>query len=205
MNKFVVIFTLLSLLGCGGSNNSDVKVNQPTSPTNQQKVVYAQNYSSFSNQEFVEAVNSLNVQIERDFSPVWNSKATIVIGMPPNQDSWQLIVLPDFNTLTELPDHLRNAYGVRINNIAYANASRGSEHKVIGATMSHETLSMLQDPDLYHYKQYGEDICDAVGGDNYKVVDSDSNLNGSNFVLPAYYIPGSSGPWDFMGTLKGPK
>lgn len=57
------------------------------------------------------------------------------------------------------------------------------------------------------FKGAAYELCDPVEADRdgYPItLRSGRKLQASNFVLPAWFVPGSPGPWDFRGLLRGP-
>lgn len=60
-------------------------------------------------------------------------------------------------------------------------------------TFSHEVLETLEDPHVD-----GTEICDPVSWNEYRV----GGVPVADFVLPAWTVPGSSGPWDYADALK---
>lgn len=79
----------------------------------------------------------------------------------------------------------------------------------ISVTATHELAEMLVDPNAdqvvavnHDGKLWAKEAADAVEADEFALI-----VNGvacSNFVLPNYFIAGSTGPWDAMGLLSGP-
>jgi hypothetical protein len=68
---------------------------------------------------------------------------------------------------------------------------------------SHEVLEMLTDP--YPPASYGPlsfpfEVCDPV----LRVVLNAGGVPVDDFVTPAWFTPGSRGPWDVAGSLTGP-
>jgi len=47
-------------------------------------------------------------------------------------------------------------------------------------------------------------VCDAVQADTYDIVAGGMRVAMSNFVLPAFFNPWSSGPFDHLGVLTEP-
>lgn len=68
-------------------------------------------------------------------------------------------------------------------------------------TMSHELLEMLLNPYGRNTSAgYQREICDPVQSATYTV----AGVTVSDFVTPAWFRPGSSGPWDALRLLSGP-
>jgi hypothetical protein len=84
----------------------------------------------------------------------------------------------------------------------------GDEPLTVGFT--HELLEMLGDPGANEWadKQDGsglmcaKEFCDLVQNTNFA---AKNGIPVTNFVLPAYFIPGSIGPYDYLNAVKDPK
>ncbi len=71
--------------------------------------------------------------------------------------------------------------------------------------LSHEILELLRDEgangwkDTYKGFMNAEELCDFVQNTGYR-----AKAGGwvSNFVRANFFVPGSKGPWDFMGLMK---
>lgn len=71
--------------------------------------------------------------------------------------------------------------------------------------LSHEICELLCDPECVRCVQVGArvlalEVCDPVEQQTYLI----GSVEVSNFVLPAWYVEGSAGPWDYLGRLTGP-
>jgi hypothetical protein len=70
---------------------------------------------------------------------------------------------------------------------------------------SHEILELLRDAGANGWKDCGtgtmnaEEACDFVQNTGYTASDG---AWVSNFVLPSFFIPGASGPWDQLGVMQ---
>lgn len=81
-------------------------------------------------------------------------------------------------------------------------------------TVSHEAAENRADPacDLWIKQPDGSalahEICDAVESTDYpidvEILGIQRTIRVSNFVLPAWFLPGAEGPYDFMGLLQAP-
>lgn len=73
--------------------------------------------------------------------------------------------------------------------------------------VSHELLELFgdaggngwKDRQNSERKMDAEELCDFVQNTGYK---ASNGGHVSNFVLPSFFIPGSAGPWDFLGVMK---
>ncbi len=83
-----------------------------------------------------------------------------------------------------------------------------------GTTLSHECLELRADPfcnlwlPLPDGRKIAREICDPVQNDSYIVkvtIGSETrNIWVSDFVLPAYFVPGSQGPYSFCDNVDEP-
>ena len=83
-----------------------------------------------------------------------------------------------------------------------------------GTTASHEVIETFGDPECSETQpgpngsQTDYELCDAVEGDAYPITVTIGAVTRvvmvSNFVLPAWFDPGSVGPFDFLGKLTAP-
>lgn len=79
-------------------------------------------------------------------------------------------------------------------------------------TVSHEVCEIFGDPycnqwvELPDGRETAEELSDAVEGDGYILRLASDGAKGqvSNFLRPNWFQIGSSGPWDWIGTVPGP-
>ena len=85
----------------------------------------------------------------------------------------------------------------------------------IDRVLGHEIYEMFVDPDLDRWvgpmpdqSHYALELCDPCQRNSYRVT---ANLFGrtgdvaiADFVLPAWFQPGSAGPYNHLGTIKAP-
>jgi len=80
----------------------------------------------------------------------------------------------------------------------------------ISVTASHEALEMFTDPRANEFCFDGErhlwarEVCDPVQERSYKVVAGGIRVPVSNFVLPEFFNPFASGPYDHLRRLEKP-
>jgi hypothetical protein len=121
-------------------------------------------------------VNAINIQVDRDLVPVWNTPA-IVNGYT------KLRKIPRRTWIVDVSYH-SSAYGIHYtqNNIPAASVEfeRGYTYAI-----SHEVLEMLVDPYGDRYSPNGEleEICDPLVPQSYKI----DGISVARFVTPAYY------------------
>lgn len=158
----------------------------------------------------IKAIQAIQVQVHRDFAPVWGIDADIIFqpkGQKLLSGRWQVVVLDTSDQQGALGYHDYTADGQPIGKIfAKSDIESGSS---LSVTMSHEILEMLGDPGInlttmieIDGKQllYAYENCDAVEADEigYKI-------NGtlvSNFVYPSWFEPYAAKRFDHGGVLK---
>jgi len=94
---------------------------------------------------------------------------------------------------------------IEIGTDLFSNISEDGDGLLSG--VSHELLELFGDAGANGWKdrQNGdglldaEELCDKVQNSGYK---SSNGGYVSNFLLPTAFIPGSSGPWDYLGVMK---
>jgi len=142
------------------------------------------------------AVTALQIQVTRDWAPVWRTTATLIF-LNKNQavpaGAWPIYILDTSDVSGALGYHDESATGVPYGRIFAKDAARYGYSWTV--TLSHELLEMLADPNvnLTVFRQtgattgtiYGYEVCDAVEADamGYKI----NNILVSNFVYPSWY------------------
>ncbi len=156
-------------------------------------------------------VAAQQVQISRDFAPIWGIDAKCVFvpagGVVP-AGAWQLRFMDHSTEAGDLGFHT-----VEGNPMAYVfvadDIADGCNWCV---TASHETVEILCDPlctktAISGNTEYGFESADAVEDDTfaYWVTGPDGRSHMlSDFVYPAYFNPAVPGPWDHCRILSGP-
>ena len=156
-------------------------------------------------------VMALQVQVDRDFGPLWALDAMVSFFGPsepvPN-DWWQLKVADDSDQAGALGYHDLTALPV---GFVFAKTDQQYDSSV-SVTMSHELLEMLADPWIASTALH---ITSAVGGDVFALEVCDAceadalgyDIDGtlvSDFLLPAAFRDGAQGPYDFKGHISAP-
>jgi hypothetical protein len=158
-------------------------------------------------------VPALQRQVDRDFLSAWGACATAVqISFASATDiphldpsSWPIFLNRHSNDPGALGWH--DMQDGRIFSRVFVGdcMSAGLDW---GATLSHELLELILDPDVKRVWRMPDgrlaalEACDAVESDDQSYP-SLAGLHVSNFVLPAYFSTGA-GPWDFGRRLTGP-
>jgi hypothetical protein len=161
-------------------------------------------------------VPALQMQVRRDFAPVWGIDADISFvpqGSAPAANAWWLTMLDDSDQADALGYHETTNSGLPLSKIfAKTTIQDGVQWTV---TASHELLEMLVDPEinLSVFVQptditgtlYSYEVCDACEADQFGYA-----INGtlvSDFVYPAWFetsrLSGST-QFDFSNQLQSP-
>lgn len=180
------------------------------------------------------ALPAMQVQVSRDFAPIWGIDAQLVFipaGSPVPSGAWQLIVLNDSDQAGALGYHLLHDGIPRGFVFANTDIKNGLQWTV---TFSHELLEMLLDPFVFStvlvegpHRFMGtsgsilaQEVADATEADQYAykitVPAAGSmpayNVLVSDFVTPAWFgapapsagYPAGSGKYDFCGKCSAP-
>jgi len=159
------------------------------------KIAVLNQFDGLTTEDIQKTVDALQIQVHRDFAPVWGRDADLTFypdGNAPS-DSWQLTILNNTDQANALGYHDVTENGLPLGKIfAGSDMQAGYSWTV---TASHELLEMLGDPDinltvfvedknglgiLYAYEN-----CDACEKDDYGY-EIDSILV-SDFVFPSWF------------------
>ena len=150
------------------------------------------------------AVEALQVQVNEHFAPAWGITARLSFvpkGGEPEPGAWWLAILNNSDQAGALGYHDLTQEGLPLGKVfAATDVQYGYEWTV---TLSHELLEMLADPDINLTAQIGRqefvayEDCDPVEADQYGYTIEGILL--SDFVTPAWFMPGYPGPWDHEG------
>jgi hypothetical protein len=176
------------------------------------KVSIVNQCSVLTDQDVQPVVSALQVQVHRDFAPIWGIDADLIFvpkSQKPDPNTWWLILLDDSDTQGALGYHDLTPAGLPM---AKVFAKTDLEYNMKwSVTASHELLEMLADPDinLTSFMQTGDtsgymfafEMCDAVEDDQFGY--AIEGIMVSDFILPSYFQPQiPTKKWDFMGHLK---
>jgi hypothetical protein len=129
---------------------------------------------------------------------VWPRPCTLVLGTPPSDETWQVILLDDSDQAGALGYHDFTPGGKPIAKVfAKTDKKYGLSWTV---TLTHELAEMLADPFISTAEQvtdtefYAREVGDPVEADElgYKI----DGVLVSDFAFPAWFIPGAPGPYD---------
>jgi hypothetical protein len=146
--------------------------------------------------EVVPVVAALQVQVDRDYTPIWHTQAKITFypkGQNPPADAWQLALLDNSDLAGALGYHDITPNGQPLGkSFVGTDKQYGLSWSI---TTSHELLEMLTDPwiNLTVFDQitdtggrlYAYEVCDACEDDSFGY-----DINGvmvSDFVTPAWF------------------
>lgn len=155
-----------------------------------------------------DVVAALQVQVDRDFLPLWGVRATLVAGGRKPRNSWQIVILDNSDQAGALGYHDLTNTGQPLGKVFAATDKQYGLSWTV--TLSHELLEMLVDPDVnlcalddVRHCLYAYEVCDPVEDDSLAY-----DINGvkvSNFVTPQWFEPSSErAPFDFGKVLSGP-
>lgn len=190
MKKFILgLMAASCLFGCGPDRKS--RVEGITNVGNKEQItVYLKNESSMPRERFLKYIELQNIQLQRDFKPVWQIDAICTEGSQPG-----------IRTVT-ITDDIRRHTGTQ-GFLGFHNSQRqgyvdwsrtGSSVEVVA---SHEVMELLTNE---YCDPGGREVCDPVNGSTYKI----DGVLLADFVYPSYYLLGSAPPWDHVGALNAP-
>lgn len=160
------------------------------------RIAVVNNSTLLTNAEITSALPNLQIQIDRDFTPVWGIPATLSFTTPTITD-WQLVIFDNVTQANLLGYHEMTMTGMPIGYV-FMNHSRSAN---IPWTIiaSHEILEMLVDPavnlsvltESSPYQQpdeswlYAYEICDPV--QDKSLAYSINGTQVSDFVYPSWF------------------
>lgn len=162
------------------------------------------------------AAAALQIQVSRDFAPVWGVDATITYipkGATAPASSWHLAILDNSDQAGALGYHDLTSSGQPLGKIF---AKTDLTYKLQwSVTASHELLEMLADPwiNLTVFDQntstagrlYAYEVCDACEDDSFAY--TINSVMVSDFVFPAWFEgwrAQSSTKFDFQNKITKP-
>jgi len=160
-------------------------------------------------------VRALQVQVTRDFAPIWGRDADLVLvprGAVPPVGAWQLVLADTSDEAGALGYHDFTREGMPLGKVGVKTSmADGGRWEV---TASHEVLEILADPDIIRcvFIQrsarsgliVAQEICDAVEADPLGY-----DINGvpvSDFVTPEWFESGRPPgvPFSFRKNVAAP-
>jgi hypothetical protein len=168
-----------------------------------------------TNAQLAPIVAALQVQVDRDFTPIYDIDANLTLT---SQDNGSIAIMV-VDTVADLPPNALAFHSVDNNGNPFGAIPMQvvlDDGEDPGPTISHELLELLADPFINASKMavwpptsrrpanIAYEDCDPVENDSYAVTTPTGTANVSNFVLPNWFVPRSEGPWDFLKKLNGP-
>jgi hypothetical protein len=153
---------------------------------------------------------ALTIQVERDFAPAWGiTPVPVTVGGRGEK----IHFFDSAHDAQELGYHKVDPKG---RPYAHVYATPAFAHgrdwltgaDSISATASHEALEMLCDPTAMDYSFNGRrtlwarEVSDPVQECLYSIVVRGKKVSVSDFVLPSFFNPWSSGPFDHLRKLE---
>ena len=170
----------------------------------------------FKDSDLPTLANALQLQVTRDFSPIWGTSAQIYwtpSGKNPTASHWPLALFDNADVANALGYHDESPTGQPLGKIFVATTL--ADGQKVSVTTSHELLEMLGDPYVNGANQDGSkfwatEMCDMVENDEYEIVipsgwaGAGTSVAVSNFALPAWWQSSIPGPYDFLHKLSAP-
>lgn len=183
------------------------------------KVSIVNQSTLFSDADLKVLANALQIQVSRDFFPVWGVSAQLFYtpkGSHPTADHWAIGIFDDPDQADALGYHDVTNAGLPLGKVfVRPTLAQGS---AVESTASHELLEMLGDPDINltvevddasgsPSKLYAYEVCDSPEADEfgYLIETDGKKVPMSDFVTPAWFETfRTAGPFDFMGKISKP-
>ncbi len=160
-------------------------------------------------------VPDLQTQVRRDFAPAWGIDADLSFcpkGKAPPKNSWWLSILDTSDIAGDLGYHDFTGAGLPLGKV-FAKSDLDNNTSWT-ATVSHELLEMLADPDInlcatvhrgaHANKLFAYEVCDPCEDDPYCYRIGKTLV--SDFVLPSWFesYHHKGARYDFRGHIKEP-
>lgn len=170
-----------------------------------------------SDDDLAKIVAALQVQVSRDFAPIWDVDAKLSVvphGQAPAPKTATMYILDDSDQAGALGYHDETADGYPLGKVfARTDKTYGSS---ISVTISHEVLELLADPYIDRTVEissgnsrhtgylYALEVCDACEDDSlgYQI----NGVQVSDFVTPFFFSPHppAGAKLDFCGHISKP-
>ncbi len=172
--------------------------------------------TAVSDDEVRAAAAALQIQVRRDFAPVWGIDADLTVvprGGTPGAGAWWLVILDTSDSAGALGYHDLTPEGLPLAKVFAQSALKLGYQWTV--TASHELLEMLADPDvvLTAFVEatrstgtlYAYEVCDACEADQFGYAIQGTQV--SDFVHPAWFEsfrqPGST-QFDHESRIRQP-
>ena len=161
---------------------------------------------------FADMMGAWQAQIDGEFAQAWGDQTvSFRVASGPTDRATNEIALNFRDTIPEAPGAL--AYHEVVNGVPdielgvdlFTSLVDGQESLSCGG--SHELLELLRDAGANGWKERqdgsgvmdAEEACDFVQNTSYQ---APNGVTVSNFVTPPFFVPGSAGPWDYLGVMQ---
>lgn len=154
------------------------------------------------------AAAAITVQMNRDFAPNWGGSFMVRAGSGSHDLLKGEIAFAILDALPDAPGAI--AYHDVDGNavpIAFLALSTCNTLADVSTAISHECCETGADAGCNLWADDGAgtefafESCDAVESASYSILDG---IAVSDFVLPSFFVPRSTGPWSFLNTAPGP-
>jgi hypothetical protein len=160
---------------------------------------------------FAAIAEALTKQIARDFAPRWGV-APVTVRLSGRGEKLHFF---DFAHSGDFGFHQVADSGEAFAHVAVGpSLTHGSDWlsgtDAVSASTSHEVLEMLADPVANEYSfdgfghMWAREVCDAVQERTYSIRAAGKAVRVSDFVLPSFFNPWASRPFDHLDALKTP-
>lgn len=149
-------------------------------------------------------VAAVQRQVTEHFAAAWGT-AAVLHYVPKGQtppDGWRIVLSDSIDVGGALGYHEDKGDPWGIVDVKLC----GDDNVPWSRCLSHEVLETLGDPlaticvDALDGRVFALEVCDAVENFQYEI----DGVVVSDFVFPAYFHGGSTGPWDFLSVLTAP-
>lgn len=153
---------------------------------------------------------ALSIQIERDFAPAWGIEPVQVHvgGRGEKIHFFDDPIEAEYLGYHSLDPKGRPYAHVYVSPAIDAGSGWLEGAESVAASASHEALEMLCDPTAMSFSLNGKqtlwarEVSDPVSADCYGIVAKGKRVQVSDFVIPAFFNPFSSGPFDHLELLS---
>lgn len=160
--------------------------------------------------EAQKACAAIQRQLTEHFEPLWN--CTAVMHFAENGEAlpagaWTFKLVDTIDEAGALGYHALGPLPYALVDVALCKEDNSSW----SSCLSHEVLEAVADPDCIWCaeagsKVYSLEVCDATEA-SAKMDGTPYEIDGvvlENFITPNWFVPASTGPWDYLGILPGP-
>jgi hypothetical protein len=157
-------------------------------------------------------VRAVNIQMERDWAPAydeepWPIRSYAGLSGLAAGSFWPMAILDDIDTPGALGFHDWVA------GLAYGRVLAGRD-PLDATTLSHEALELRGDPHCNLWlpmpdgRSVAREMCDPCEADHYDIevtIGAETRqIWVSDFLLPAWFVPGAPGPYTFLDVVDQP-